>query len=135
MLSKVDKSTMAWGIEARNPFLDYRLVEYALSLPAHLMAKGKNGKWLLKLIGERFLPDRILYRPKQGFNVPFAAWLRVELPQRLGEALSPERLHASRILQPQVVNEIITRHQKDRNVDLSNQILTMAWFELWKGNG
>ena len=135
MLSKVDKSTMAWGIEARNPFLDYRLVEYALSLPAHLMAKGKNGKWLLKRIGERFLPNRILYRPKQGFNVPFAAWLRGKLPQPLSEALVPERLRISGIFQPGTVGEIISRHQRDLNIDLSNQILTLAWLELWKGNG
>jgi asparagine synthase (glutamine-hydrolysing) len=135
MLAKVDKATMAFGIEARNPFLDYRLVEYALSLPAHLMAKGKNGKPLLKLVGKRFVPPGVLSRPKQGFNIPFAAWLRFELPPLLAEALAPERLHTSGIFQPQVANEIIARHQRNLNVNLSNQILTLAWFELWKGNG
>ncbi len=135
MLSKVDRATMAWGIEARNPFLDYRLVEYTLTLPCQLMAEGKNGKLLLKKLGRRFLPYEVIDRPKQGFNVPLERWLRGKLPPIFFKALSPERIRSSGIFRDEVIWEIIKRHQMDMRINLSNSIFTLAWFELWMNNG
>src|SRR5690606_30593245 len=67
---------MAVSLEAREPLLDHRLVEFAASLPEGLRVKGGQGKWLLKKAMERYLPKDILYRPKQGFVTPIAQWLR-----------------------------------------------------------
>ncbi|MFC3099584.1 XrtA/PEP-CTERM system amidotransferase [Altererythrobacter lauratis] len=76
ILTKVDRTSMAVSLEAREPLLDHRLVEFAATLPEALRVKGRQGKWLLKKAMERHLPDHILYRPKQGFVTPIAQWLR-----------------------------------------------------------
>ncbi len=76
ILTKVDRTSMATSLEAREPLLDHRLVEFAAGLPEGLRVKGRQGKWLLKKAMSRYLPDDILYRPKQGFVTPIADWLR-----------------------------------------------------------
>lgn len=76
ILTKVDRTSMAVSLEAREPLLDHRLVEFAAGLPEGLRVKGKQGKYLLKKAMERYLPDDILYRPKQGFVTPISDWLR-----------------------------------------------------------
>jgi asparagine synthase (glutamine-hydrolysing) len=76
ILTKVDRTSMAVGLEAREPLLDHRLIEFAASLPESMRIKGGQGKWLLKSAMRKFLPDDILFRPKQGFVTPIAAWLR-----------------------------------------------------------
>ncbi len=76
ILTKVDRTSMAVSLEAREPLLDHRLVEFAAGLPEGLRVHGSQGKWLLKKSMERYLPKDILYRPKQGFVTPIAEWLR-----------------------------------------------------------
>jgi len=76
ILTKVDRTSMAVGLEAREPLLDHRLIEFAASLPESMRIRGGQGKWLLKSAMRKFLPDDILFRPKQGFVTPIAAWLR-----------------------------------------------------------
>lgn len=76
ILTKVDRTSMAVSLEAREPLLDHRLVEFAAGLPHGTRIKGRQGKWLLKHTMERMLPRDVLYRPKQGFVTPIAEWLR-----------------------------------------------------------
>lgn len=76
ILTKVDRTSMAVSLEAREPLLDYRLVEFAAGLPEGLRVRRGQGKFLLKKAMERYLPQEILYRPKQGFVTPIAEWLR-----------------------------------------------------------
>ncbi|MGN3973126.1 XrtA/PEP-CTERM system amidotransferase [Tsuneonella sp. SYSU-LHT278] len=85
ILTKIDRTSMAVSLEAREPLLDHRLVEFAAELPERLRIRAGQGKWLLKHAMERFLPEEVLYRPKQGFVVPIAQWLRGPLA---GEARS-----------------------------------------------
>ncbi|MDJ0927439.1 MAG: asparagine synthase (glutamine-hydrolyzing) [Gammaproteobacteria bacterium] len=131
MLAKVDKATMAWGLEARNPFLDYRLVQYVVGLPHQLMARGREGKILLKRIGEKLVPHDVLYRPKHGFNVPIDNWFRGPLPAPIGEAMSPEMTDRQGILRADTVGKVIDRHRQDKSVDLAFPIFTLAWFQMW----
>jgi asparagine synthase (glutamine-hydrolysing) len=76
ILTKVDRTSMAVGLEAREPLLDHRLVAFAATLPETMRVRGREGKWLLKKTMERHLPHDILYRPKMGFVTPIANWLR-----------------------------------------------------------
>ncbi|MGH8335987.1 MAG: asparagine synthase (glutamine-hydrolyzing), partial [Gammaproteobacteria bacterium] len=76
ILTKVDRMSMAVGLEAREPLLDHRLLEFAASLPERMRIRGGQGKWLMKRTMERYLPKDILYRPKMGFVTPVDQWFR-----------------------------------------------------------
>ncbi len=76
ILTKVDRTSMAVSLEAREPLLDHRLIEFAARLPERLRVRGMTGKWLMKDAMRRYLPEDILFRPKMGFVTPIAAWLR-----------------------------------------------------------
>ncbi len=76
ILTKVDRASMAVSLEAREPLLDHRLIEFAASLPEKMRVHGGQGKWLLKRTMRRYLPDAILFRQKQGFVTPIAQWFR-----------------------------------------------------------
>lgn len=76
ILTKVDRASMATSLEAREPLLDHRLIEFAATLPESLRIRRGQGKWLMKQAMERYLPAEVLYRPKQGFVTPIAQWLR-----------------------------------------------------------
>ncbi|MFC0589101.1 XrtA/PEP-CTERM system amidotransferase [Novosphingobium aquiterrae] len=76
ILTKVDRTSMAVSLEAREPLLDHRLIEFAANLPEGLRVRWGEGKWLLKKTMQRYLPDEILYRPKQGFVTPISQWFR-----------------------------------------------------------
>ena len=94
ILTKVDRASMAAGLEAREPLLDHRLVEFAASLPEGLRTRRGQGKWLMKRTMRRYLPDDILYRPKQGFVTPIAQWFRGPLAgaaQAIGESAALAR--------------------------------------------
>ncbi|MCB2047813.1 MAG: amidotransferase 1, exosortase A system-associated [Novosphingobium sp.] len=76
ILTKVDRASMAVSLEAREPLLDYRLIEFAAGLPEAMRIRRGQGKWLMKRTMERYLPSDILYRPKQGFVTPITQWFR-----------------------------------------------------------
>ena len=76
ILIKVDRTSMAVSLEAREPLLDHRLIEFAATLPETMRVRGGQGKWLMKRSMRRYLPDDVLFRPKQGFVTPIAAWFR-----------------------------------------------------------
>lgn len=75
-LTKVDRTSMAAGLEVREPLLDHRVVEFAAQLPERLRLRGREGKWLMKRAMRRHLPDDILYRPRQDMEPPLADWFR-----------------------------------------------------------
>ena len=90
ILTKVDRTSMAVGLEAREPLLDHRLLEFAASLPERMRIRGGHGKWLMKKTMEGHLPQDILYRPKMGFVTPIDQWFRGALADE-ARALSTSR--------------------------------------------
>lgn len=92
ILTKVDRTSMDVGLEAREPLLDHRLIEFAAQLPQRERIRGRQGKWLLKHTMRRYLPDDVLFRPKQGFVTPIAQWLRGPLASEARAIASGARL-------------------------------------------
>jgi asparagine synthase (glutamine-hydrolysing) len=95
VLTKVDRASMAHGLEVRPPLLDDALVELAFSLPSRLKVRGARGKVLLKRAARGKIPDAVIDRPKKGFAIPLAAWLRGPLAARLDAVLAESPLWES----------------------------------------
>jgi asparagine synthase (glutamine-hydrolysing) len=110
ILTKVDRASMANSLEVRVPLLDHTLVEWAARLPPTLKLHGREGKHILKSALESYVPRDILYRPKQGFAVPLAAWFRGPLRERLTQALQGKSLQDSGLFDMRFVGRLIEQH-------------------------
>jgi len=131
MLVKIDRMTMAHGLEAREPYLDYRLVEFAARLPVRFkLRRFTQKKYLLKAALDGRVPARALYRKKQGFNVPKGHWLRDGLRPFVTDVLSPTRVRAQGLLDPAVVSGILDSHFSGRD-DHSHQIWSLLVLTTW----
>jgi asparagine synthase (glutamine-hydrolysing) len=133
MLVKIDRMTMAHGLEAREPYLDYRLVEFAARVPVRFkLRRFTQKKYLLKAALDGRVPSRALYRKKQGFNVPKGKWMREGLRPFVEDVLSPARIRAQGLLDPATVSSILESHFS-RHDDHSHQVWSLlvltSWFE------
>ena len=115
ILTKVDRTSMAVSLEAREPLLDHRLVEFAARLPEKLRVNGGTGKFLLKKCMERYLPQDILYRPKQGFVTPIADWLRGPLSGQARAIASSSTLARSGWFSPRAMADLAEAHISGRS--------------------
>lgn len=114
MLVKVDRATMAVGLEARQPLLDHRLVEFAWSLPPHLKVRDGVGKWILREVLAQSVPRALFERPKQGFGVPIGEWMRGPLRPWVEDLLAEKSLKEGGIFDARVVRETWDQHLSGR---------------------
>jgi len=128
ILTKVDRASMASSLEVRVPLLDHTLVEWAARLAPQLKLRGREGKYVFKSALEPYVPPEILYRPKQGFAVPLAAWFRGPLRRRLRETLSGPALCDSGLFDVAAITALLDQHQSgERNH--SAALWTLSMFE------
>jgi asparagine synthase (glutamine-hydrolysing) len=125
-----DKTSMANSIEARVPFLDYRLVEFVETLPPNLKLRGFEGKYLHKKAVEKWLPTEVVYRKKKGFANPVCEWLRGRLRQYVDECLLSDRAAVGRYFDRACIKQIIASHDARRQ-DYWRQIYLLISFEMW----
>ncbi len=130
LLMKGDKMTMAASLEARIPLLDYKLIEYAASIPSRVKIRPFRAKYLLKRAYADFLPEPILTRKKMGFNVPTGPWFREGQRDLMQRLLLSERAHSRGILNMNCVARILREHQEGRT-SYANQLFLLASLELW----
>jgi asparagine synthase (glutamine-hydrolysing) len=127
---KVDRISMMYGLEARSPFMDHRLVEFAATIPPRLKMKGRKRKYLLKRIAERHLPESIINLPKQGFGSPINAWLRGELRGLSEGLLKPSRLVRDGFFDPSCIDGLLADHAASR-LNNGPKIWTLINLETW----
>jgi asparagine synthase (glutamine-hydrolysing) len=134
LLTKVDRCTMAHGVESRAPFLQAALVEHALSLPESARLRGVTGKWVLRQVAADLLPADLVARRKQGFSPPFSAWARGPLRGVVVDALSPARVRAAGVLDVEAVQRLLRGHldgREDRGRALWTVLSLQCWAERW----
>jgi asparagine synthase (glutamine-hydrolysing) len=129
LLVKSDITTMANSIEARSPFLDQHLMEWAAGLPADLKIRSRTTKYLLKRAVADWLPPELINRPKMGFGVPLAAWLRTELRDLSSDLLTDHTARSRGLFRPAAVARLLREH--DEGTDHSPRIWALIQFELW----
>lgn len=130
LLTKVDRCTMAHGVESRAPFLRPSLMEFALALPDAAKLRGTSGKWALKRAARGLLPADLLARRKQGFSPPFSAWARGPLRGLVVEALSPAAIERAGILDPRAVHRVLRDHLDGRE-DRGRTLWALLSLQCW----
>jgi asparagine synthase (glutamine-hydrolysing) len=128
ILVKVDRATMAHGLESRAPFLNHELVEFAASLPVDLKLKGMRKKYLLKHAQRNILPMEIIEKRKQGFGAPVAAWLEGPLRGFADDVLSDSSLYAW--FDPKQVENLRLQHRR-KEKDNGHKLFGLLCFGLW----
>ena len=129
LLPKVDITTMSVSLEARSPFLDQRLVEWAAGVPGPRKLPGGNLKALLKRLLKDWIPHDLLHRPKQGFAVPLDEWLRGPLRPLVHDVLLDRTAAERGIFRPEGVRRLVGEHLA--GVDRSTQVYALLMLELW----
>jgi len=131
--TKVDRASMAHSLEVREPLMDHVLIEWLATLPSSLKIKGQEGKWLLKKAMEPHLPSDVLYRPKMGFSVPLARWLRGPLVDRARNAILGSRLAETGYFNTDTLRFMLEKHQTGQS-DLSAPLWSLLMFDAFLGN-
>ena len=130
VLVKADRMSMAHSLEVRCPLLDYRLIEFGVRLPDDLKVRGRMGKLLLRELAARRLPEEVRNKPKQGFSIPAAKWLRRELKQMAESLLFDGSGPCAGILDGRVVKSMWQEHQsaaRDHSVFLWGLMMLGLW--------
>jgi asparagine synthase (glutamine-hydrolysing) len=134
ILTKVDRASMAVGLEARVPLLDHRVVELAWTMRPDLKIRDGESKWVLRRVLERYVPRALFERPKMGFGVPIDAWLRGPLRDWAEDLLDPKAISADGLLDPLPITEAWTAHKSGlRNMHYPIWVVLMLrdWQKRW----
>jgi asparagine synthase (glutamine-hydrolysing) len=130
ILCKVDRASMAMGLEVRVPFLDNNLVRLAWSIPSAVRINRGFGKWPLRQVLKRYVPEAAFNRPKTGFGIPLDAWMRGPMREWVEDMLSEDRLHADGFFKPEIVRQEWRHHisgRSNRQGRLWNVLMFQSW--------
>ncbi|MEZ5426394.1 MAG: asparagine synthase (glutamine-hydrolyzing) [Pyrinomonadaceae bacterium] len=130
ILTKVDRMSMAASLEARVPLLDQKLIDYVTRIPAEFKLKGLETKYIFKKALEGLVPKEILYREKQGFGVPIADWINLQLRERIRETLLERKTLERGYFRKGYIETLLSEHAKGRR-DHSHSLWILWMLELW----
>lgn len=134
IMTKVDRAGMSVSLEGREPLLDYRLIEFAAQLPSNLKYREGQQKWLLKQITHKYLPKKMMDRPKQGFGVPITEWFKDELKDYFMAYLSQQRLEKEGVFNADEVIKLLNKYLQGSNEGadrLWRILMFQMWYERW----
>jgi asparagine synthase (glutamine-hydrolysing) len=129
-LKKVDRASMAVSVEARVPFMDYRVVEFAFTLPPDLKVRGETGKYILRQVLHRHVPEALYRRPKMGFHLPLSTWLRGPLREWAEDLLDPSGIRQEGLLEPDPIRVMWHEHLTGRR-DRVDHLWPVLMFRSW----
>ncbi len=130
LLTKVDRATMAYSLEARVPYLDHQFVEFVAKLDPHLKQRDKTTKYILKKLAAKYLPDDIVYRNKQGFVMPLSDWLAGSLKPHVDAALGATGLQKRGLFRDGALAKLQADHQSGRS-NHAGRIWALTVLEQW----
>ncbi len=130
ILIKADRMSMANSLELRVPFLDYRLIEYAASIPSRFKLRGFNGKRILKRLLKDVVPPWVIERKKMGFPTPLAMMFRSELSSYVRDVLTPSSIRMRGYFDPETVQTIVREHVEGR-ADHQSTLWRLVILEEW----
>jgi asparagine synthase (glutamine-hydrolysing) len=134
LLMRVDKITMATSVEARVPFLDHHLIEYAMNVPRELKIKGQSGKHILKRALESVLPKDVLYKPKRGFGAPVREWFGGAAGEALVQQITNSSLRKRGFFDYEFINHMADEHRRqvrDWSANLWCLLNLSVWYDRW----
>ena len=132
-LAKTDRASMAVSLETRLPLLSHEIVELAWQIPAHMKVHNNTSKWVLRNVLYKYVPEELINRPKMGFSVPIAAWLRNELRDWAEDLLSNIKAGNDEHLESAPVMTAWHEHQSGK-YDHANRLWTILMFLDWKNH-
>lgn len=130
MLTKVDRASMQHSLEVRVPFLSHVMADFAATVPVDLKLRGRTGKYLVRRAVESWLPPGILDRPKQGFAVPLARWVRGDLGTYAEGVWRDAQADEAGVMRPEAVTALFAEHRSGR-ANRSQMLYALAMFALW----
>ncbi|MBE0472049.1 MAG: asparagine synthase (glutamine-hydrolyzing) [Methyloprofundus sp.] len=130
VLVKTDRATMACSLEGRVPLLDHRIAEFAASLPIDLKYRDGKGKWILREVLYRYVPKELIERPKKGFSLPIAEWLKGPLMEWADKLLDSKRIDEEGYLESKLIQKKWIEHLSGKR-DWSAQLWSVLIFQLW----
>ena len=132
ILVKVDRAAMASSIETRVPFLNHKLIEYVWKIPQSLKLRNNDGKWILKQILNQYIPKNLTERPKIGFSIPLANWLRGPLKDWAENLLNEKKLQQEGFFNPKLIRDKWEEHlssKRNWEHDLWDVLMFQAWID------
>src|SRR5438270_3715321 len=130
ILAKVDRASMAASLESREPLLDYRLVEFAWTLPLSMKVRAGKGKRVLRRVLYRYVPESLIERPKMGFGIPLDAWLRGPLRPWAEALLDPAAIRRHGLLDPAPIRAKWEEHLSGRG-DWQHHLWAVLMLQTW----
>jgi asparagine synthase (glutamine-hydrolysing) len=134
IFTKVDRATMAVGLEAREPLVDHKIAEYIARVPISLKYKDGESKYILRKILYKYVPKELLERPKHGFGIPIDSWFKKDLKGVLREYLSEKNIKNQGIFNENYIKESLDRYLSGKSDSAYNfwfLLVFQMWYEKW----